>query len=70
MPGNLTDGDSARLLVRSLPDWNGSKVPEERVLRQYEQQAESALARDEVPARLKEYVKDYFTTIGMGTNTK
>ena len=70
VPGTVTDGDSAKLLVRSLPDWNGSKVPEERVLRQYEQQAESALARDEVPNRLKEYVKDYFTTIGMETNTR
>jgi hypothetical protein len=61
-PGN---GDSTKFLVRALPDWTGSRLPEDKILRQYEQQAESALAREEIPPKLKEYVKGYFTDIGM-----
>ena len=55
----------ARLLARSLPDPAGSKLPDAMLLNQYARQAESALARDEVPQRLREYVKGYFTNIGM-----
>jgi hypothetical protein len=51
--------------VRSLPEWTGSKVPEGTVLQQYSKQVESALRRDEIPPKLKQYVKDYFTIIGM-----
>jgi hypothetical protein len=61
----------ARLLARSLPDLAGSKLPDATVLDQYARQAESALARDEVPQKLREYVKGYFTNIGMpASNTK
>ena len=63
--GNSGEGDMARLLVRSLPDLAGSKLPDATVLDHYARQAESALARDEVPQKLREYVKGYFTTIGM-----
>jgi hypothetical protein len=61
----LGEGDMARLLARSLPDPAASKLPDAAVLNQYARQAESALARDEVPQRLREYVKGYFTNIGM-----
>ena len=64
------DGDSTKLLVRSLPDATGSRAQEDRTLRRYAQQAESALARDEVPPKLKQYVKDYFTIIGMSAEDK
>jgi hypothetical protein len=60
------EGEAMRLLVRSLPAWTGSKVPEERVLRDYQRRAESSLAREEVPVELMPYVKSYFITIGMG----
>ncbi len=63
--GKAGEGDSTRLLARTLPDWTGSRLPEGAVLNQYSRQAESALARDEVPLQLKEYVKDYFTAIGI-----
>ncbi len=58
-------GDSTKLLVRALPQWSGSRLPEDKVLRHYAQAAESALTREEVPAKLKEYVKSYFTIIGV-----
>jgi hypothetical protein len=63
--GNPAEGDSTRLLARALPQWTGAQLPEETILNAYSRQAESALARDEVPLKLKEYVKEYFTIIGI-----
>jgi hypothetical protein len=69
--GSTGEGEMARLLARSLPDLSGSKLPDATVLDQYARQAESALARDEVSQKLREYVKGYFTNIGMpASNTK
>jgi hypothetical protein len=59
-----------KLLVRSLPAWTAAKTPEERVLREYQRQVESALAREEVPAELRAYVKGYFSAIGMAADSK
>jgi len=63
--GNPGEGDSTRLLARALPEWTGSRLPEETILNQYSRQAESALARDEVPLKLRQSVKEYFTSIGI-----
>jgi hypothetical protein len=63
--GSTGEGDMARLLARSLPDMLGSRLPDATVLSQYARQAESALSRDEVPRELREYVKGYFTIIGV-----
>ena len=63
--GNPSEGDSTRLLARALPEWTGARLPEATILNSYSRQAESALARDEVPLKLKESVKEYFTVIGM-----
>jgi hypothetical protein len=61
----VSEGESARLLARALPGWTGSKLSEERVLREYARRAESAIAKEEVPPKLREYVKNYFTNIGL-----
>jgi hypothetical protein len=63
--GSLGEGDSTSYLVRALPEWTGSHLPEETVRRQYAQAAETALLRDEVPPKLKASVRDYFTDIGI-----
>ena len=63
--GNPSDGDWTRLLARTLPQWTGSRLPEEAIINRYSRLAESALARDEVPLKLREYVKEYFTVIGI-----
>jgi hypothetical protein len=63
--GNAANDESTRMLVRTLPEWKGSRLPEEAILNQYSRQAESALARDEVPLKLRQSVKEYFTTIGI-----
>jgi hypothetical protein len=63
--GTPGEGDSTSLLVRALPDWTGSKLPEGVLRSQYATAAESALRRDEIPPKLKASVRDYFTDIGM-----
>ncbi|HUI72766.1 MAG TPA: hypothetical protein VL354_19750 [Spirochaetia bacterium] len=63
--GEAGPGDTTRLLARALPEWTGSRLPEDTVLNQYSRRAESALARDEVPLKLRQSVKEYFTVIGI-----
>jgi hypothetical protein len=63
--GDAAAGDSARLLARALPEWTGARLPEEAILNQYSRQAESAMAQDEVPLKLRQSVKNYFTVIGI-----
>lgn len=53
-------GEALKLLVRSLPSWTAAQVPDRDILQSYQRQAESALAREEVPAQLRPYVKRYF----------
>ena len=63
--GSPGEGESTRLLARSLPGWTGSTLPEDTILNRYSRQAESALARDEIPLDLRQSVKEYFTSIGV-----
>jgi hypothetical protein len=58
-------GEAMKFLVRSLPGWSAARTPEAKVLQEYNRQAESALAREEVPPELRSIVKDYFSAIGM-----
>ena len=64
-PGGRAEGDSTRLLARTLPEWTGSRLPAETILNQYSRAAESALRQDEVPLKLRQAVKEYFTAIGI-----
>jgi hypothetical protein len=59
------EGEMARMLVRALPEAGGVATAEEQVLGEYRKQAESALAAEQVPLALREYVKGYFTGIGV-----
>ena len=59
------EGDVARMLVRALPQATGAATAEEQALGEYQRQAESALATEQVPLELREYVKGYFTGIGV-----
>ena len=53
------------MLVRALPKAAGAATDEEQALGEYQRQAESALAAEQVPLELREYVKGYFTGIGV-----
>ncbi len=58
-------GEAMKFLVRSLPGWSAARTPEDRALRDYRRQAESAIAGQEVPAELRAIVQDYFSAMGM-----
>ena len=59
------EGEMARMLVRALPESTGAVTGEEAALGEYRRQAEGALATEQVPLALREYVKRYFTGIGV-----
>ena len=61
----LGEGDFRNFLLRALPDRNSAKTPESNLLGQYERTAESALAGEEIPLGLREYIKGYFISLGM-----
>ncbi len=61
----IGEGDSRSLLLRALPERNAAKVPEAELLGKYEKTAESALAGEEIPLGLREYIKNYFISLGM-----
>ena len=44
-----------------------SKVQEENILRTYSREIESALQKEDIPLNYREYIKQYFLSIGMET---
>jgi len=54
------EGEKARMLVRALPEATGASTSEDPALGEYRRQVESALAAEQVPLALREYVKGYF----------
>jgi hypothetical protein len=57
------EGEMARMFVRALPEAAGAVMAEEQALGEYRRQLESALAAEQVPLELREYVLEYFTVI-------
>ena len=61
----VTEGDQMQMLMRALPSAKGSTVPDREQLLRYQRTAESALAQEDVPVELRQYVREYFISIGM-----
>jgi hypothetical protein len=61
----IAEGDFRSFLLRALPNRNRAGIPETDLLGQYGRTAESALAGEEIPLGLREYVKNYFISLGM-----
>ncbi len=59
------EGDAARLLLRALPGFSASRIPERELRMQYRRAAEAAISREEIPAALRDSVKGYFLSIGI-----
>ncbi|MGQ9629742.1 MAG: hypothetical protein ACUVXI_05410 [bacterium] len=65
--GKVTDeGDVKTLFIRSLPLKNEAGVTEEEIISEYQKQAEEVISQDDIPLNFRQYIKDYFTSIGMG----
>jgi hypothetical protein len=59
-------GDRYNTSVRSLPAIGRAKLKEEEIIRAYQKEFENVLQREDIPLLYREYVKQYFLSIGMG----
>ncbi len=58
-------GDRFNAYVRSLPTIKKAKLKEEEVLRRYRTELESVLNKEDIPLHYREYIKNYFLSIGL-----
>ncbi len=59
-------GDRYNTSVRSLPAIGRARLKEEEVTRVYQKEFENVLQKEDIPLLYREYVKQYFLSIGMG----
>ena len=51
--------------IRSVTSIGNATVPEEEVTRSYQREVESILQKEEIPVNYREYIKNYFISIGL-----
>ena len=59
-------GDSYNTYVRSLPAIGRAGLKEEEIIRAYEKELENVIRKEDIPLSYREYVKQYFLSIGIG----
>jgi hypothetical protein len=55
------------IAIRALTDIGEAGVREEDILRTYRKEVESVLKKEDIPANYREYIKNYFISIGINT---
>jgi hypothetical protein len=68
--GLLGEGSSSGLALKAKPSPGKSEVSQEEVIASYGRQAEAELNAEKVPEGLKETIKNYFLSLGMGEGKK
>ena len=58
---------SYRIHIRALTDIGEARQKEEEIIRTYHKEIESLLQKEEIPLNYREYIKNYFISIGMNT---
>lgn len=58
-------GDWYNVHVLSLPRAGKAKMKEEDVIRSYHQEVENVLQKEDIPLNYREYIKNYFLSIGL-----
>jgi hypothetical protein len=53
--------------IRALTDMGEARVKEEEIFRTYRKEVESILQKEDIPQNYREYIKNYFISIGMNT---
>ena len=53
--------------IRALTDMGEARVEEEEILRTYRREVESILQKEDIPVNYREYIKNYFISIGINT---
>lgn len=64
--GLLGEGGASGLALKAKPSPGKSDVTQEEVIASYRRQAEAELNTERVPEALKEAIKNYFLSLGMG----
>jgi hypothetical protein len=68
--GLLGEGGSSGLVFRGKPTPGKTEVPQDEVIASYRRQAEVELNTERVPEELKETIKNYFLSLGIGEGVK
>jgi hypothetical protein len=68
--GLLGEGSASGLALKAKPSPGKSEVSQEEVIASYRRQAEAELNTERVPQALKDTVKNYFLSLGMGEGKK
>jgi len=61
----LPPQDDYRAYIRALTATDKATVPETEVTRPYQQELESILQKEDIPINYREYIKNYFLSIGL-----
>jgi hypothetical protein len=64
--GLLGEGNSSGLVLKAKPSAGKSEVSQDEVIASYRRQAEVELNTERVPEGLKETIKNYFLSLGIG----
>lgn len=51
--------------IRSVTSIGNATIPEEEITRTYQREVESILQKEEIPVNYREYIKNYFISIGL-----
>jgi hypothetical protein len=54
-----------RVLVRALPTVGKAALDHEELTKSYRREIEHVLSNDQIPSNYREYIKNYFLSIGM-----
>jgi hypothetical protein len=70
LKGLLGEGNSSGLVLKAKPSAGKSEVSQDEVIASYRRQAEAELNTERVPEALKEAIKNYFLSLGIGEGAK
>jgi hypothetical protein len=70
LKGLLGEGQSDSVTLKGKPSPGKSKLSQEDVVASYRRQAEAELNTERIPDSLKETIKNYFLSLGMGERQK
>jgi hypothetical protein len=68
--GLLGEGGSSGLVFKAKPSGGKSEVSQDELIASYRRQAEAELNTERVPEGLKETIKNYFLSLGIGEGVK
>ena len=70
LKGLLGEGQSDGLVLKGKPSAGKSEISQEEVIASYQRQAEAELNSERIPDTLKETIKNYFLSLGLGEGKK